>query len=702
MAWIESGSIDTQYITPLPEKRPSLTEGGDRSIVGRRHVPRNLLTKLVQKSMFSVVGIGVIAAAYPLVAGDVTFENVFLISAIFSMAAISLNFTLGYAGEYALGQAGPFAAAGYVSAVLTTNDGWNFWLSLLTATAAGGLVGLIAGVPGLRLGSWYLALTSLLVAIVIPEIAADLPFAGGTTGLGGVPVPSIFGYRFDLTDTYIFALASLACLLVLMRNLVKSIWGRCFALLKQSDLGVQSVGVSVYRTKLIVYFIGSIVAGYAGAIYPHIDGYVSPDLYPLSLSVLFVGAVVLGGEGVLYGPMIGVTIFEIVPQLSSGFASYSLIVYGGVLIVVAAAIPMGIVPWLRAKLDSYAGTTTMVDAPVLNAGGQDSTDFKATVEREGRLRRVIRFARSRQEVQAQAALNGKPARLIVNDSDKPVSAVSHPLLLGNVLAVKSDPNGENGQAAVALCTVDVRKSFAGNVALDGVSISVESGTISAIVGPNGSGKTTLLNIICGYYKLDKGEVWLGGRRIDGLRPYAIAREGIARTFQVPCIPDDESTEEIVMSGMFSKRRALLVESVVHSRRARDEERRFRSESRRLVEYVGAAPWIRKRGSELPLGTQRIVEIARGLATGAPVLLLDEPAAGLIGEEVDELGTVLRDVRAKGLTVVLVEHNVNFVMEISDTVNVLDQGRLIATGEPEVVRRSPEVIECYLGKRDVKV
>jgi branched-chain amino acid transport system ATP-binding protein len=240
------------------------------------------------------------------------------------------------------------------------------------------------------------------------------------------------------------------------------------------------------------------------------------------------------------------------------------------------------------------------------------------------------------------------------------------------------------------------KTFGGLRAVGGVSFRVATGTIKAIIGPNGAGKTTLLNLITRVYRPDAGEVWLDGRRIDRLAPHRIVRLGVARTFQNLRLFGEMTVLENVMVGRHCRTGAGPLRALARTPGERGEERAIAAAAWRLLEDVGLADRASEPAAALPFGRQRMLEIARALATGPRLLLLDEPAAGLNAGEAASLGEFIRRVRLAGVTIVLVEHHMELVMDISDEILVLEFGETLAEGRPEEIRAHPDVLRAYLG------
>ncbi len=593
----------------------------------------NLRRSLRRVPTFVVpMAVAVFVMFLPQLGLNATWERQVELIAMLALAVSGVNLIIGYAGEFALGQPAIYATGAYVAGYLGAHGTTDILVQIGISILAGLFIGVVTGIPGLRLGNWSLGMTSFFLVLLISDVVNVFPHqTGGPIGLAGIQPATFFGAILSPTGYYVMCVASLIVWLAFMRNLVTSRHGVALQVLRQSPVLASSLGISVFRAKLLTYALGAVPAAIAGALFANLDRYVASGTFGFTLAITILAASILGGSTSVYGAVIGAGILQIVSFESSSFQQDALVFYGGVLLI----------------------------AGVLLANGLSGVSRKAW-------RRYVLHR----------------SRVSRSGSDKVGEYELSPL------------------QGVGLSLSHVSKAFGGNQALRDVSIEVAPGKVTAIIGPNGSGKTTLLNVIGGHYRVDSGEMVLAGQHLEKRHSSRIASFGLARTFQTPMIPRGTSVRDVIAAGRFQPEPVSVITSVLRLPkywRVRGNDRRRADE---ILKIVGLTEMADEDAVSLPLGTRRLLEIARALVSDPGIVLLDESASGLDEDELVRLAVLIERIRDAGGTVILVEHNFQLVLSLADTICVLAQGSVIATGSPAEIGANPRVLSEYLGVKDL--
>jgi len=579
------------------------------------------------------VGLLAVCGLLPLISqGTYNFAR-YGVALAYVMAAVGLNLAIGFTGELVLGHAVVMAVGAYSAGMLSAHADFPFALAVLGGVAGGVLAGAIIMLPGLRVRGWYLALITMFAVLVLPRVVVLTEvWTGGEFGLTGIKHPAVLGYSLPDWVIYEVTLLSLALVSLLIANLVRSGWGYRLRAVRDIGVAAAAVGIRPGRVRFTVYLLASVPAALAGALQAFTDGFVNADSFGMSLTLLLLTGVMLGGAGTLWGPFVGMAPLIALSFWIGPFSVFNAIALGAGLLISAVAVPDGFVPLI--------------------------------------LRWFVRLTH-------RSAADLRPhVDLAVTRPDDP----------------STRPPRQFGPEI--LTARGITKSFGGVHALQGIDISVRRGELIGLIGPNGSGKSTFLNVLSGFLAPDAGTISFRGEDVTAWRVDELARAGIGRTFQVPQLIDQLTTIENIEIGLVGREKgglaAALLRLPVDLKRSR-LRREAALATFRAMRFVPES--LGRPVAELSLGFKRIVEIGRAAVSAPTILLLDEPAAGLNDSERQDLGDRLKEIAARGITILVVEHNVPFVLRVCDSLLLLENGQV--TCRADLKERLPANLEAYL-------
>jgi branched-chain amino acid transport system permease protein len=553
-----------------------------------------------------------------------------------ALVAMGLVLLTGVGGLTSFGQAAFCGFGAYTTAVLTTAYGISPWLTLPLSLLVSGIAAVLLGLVTVRLSGHYLPLGTIAWGLGLFYLFSKLEFLGRNDGISGIPPLSIGSFRMIDPGTIYYAIwfAVLLCALLTM-NLLDSRTGRAIRALRRGHIAAEAFGVHAPRAKLLVFIYAAVLAGLSGWLYAHFQRAANPTPFGAQAGIEYLFVAVVGGAGYVWGGVLGAAIVVILKEILQSYLPLLLHGEGQLETIVFGILLVALLQLAPAGVWPLLISWLMSWLPWEPA--RKPPDISLTL----------------------------PAR---------VRAAGAPSML--------------------LQVHNARKQFGGVIAVNDVSFDVQAREIVALIGPNGAGKSTTFNLITGVLTATSGTIAVLGKKIVNAPPQEVVKLGISRTFQhVKLVPDMTVLENVAI-GAHLRGRAGALSSMF--RLDRSDEARLLAEAARQIERVGLSDQIGQLAGSLSLGQQRIVEIARALCVDPMLLLLDEPAAGLRHLEKQRLAALLRQLRDGGMSVLLVEHDMGFVMDLADRVVVLDFGTKIAEGTPEAIKTNPEVIKAYLG------
>jgi branched-chain amino acid transport system permease protein len=592
----------------------------------------------MKRNQIAVAGVLLLAVLLPILPTPGYWINLLDYIGLYALVAIGLVLLTGVGGLTSFGQAAFVGLGAYTTAYLSTRHGISPWVGLLAGLVLTVISAYLIGLLTMRMSGHYLPLATIAWGISVYFLFGNMEFLGKYDGLNGIPAIELFGIELrDSRAMYYLIWGIVLLAIIAVTNLLNSRPGRAIRALKGGTVMAEAMGIHTARIKVAIFVMAAVLASISGWLYAHLQRSVNPSPFGLNYGIEYLFMAVVGGIGHIWGAVLGAGLLTILKDVLQDVLPRLLGTAGNFEIIVFGAL---MILLLQHAPDGIWPFVRMIfpGAPVARA--------PATA--------------------ARLAIRPKPAA------------------------------GET-----ILDVRMARKQFGGLVAVNDVSFSVKSGEIVGLIGPNGAGKSTTFNLVTGVLALTSGTVTYRGASIGGARSRDIVKRGIGRSFQhVQLLPSMTVLENVALGGHlrgdFPPHGGFLASIL---RLNKEEEAKLLHEAARQIERVGLKDYMYAEAGSLALGQQRIVEIARALCCDPALLLLDEPAAGLRYQEKQALALLLNQLKAGGMSILIVEHDMDFVMGLTDTLVVMEFGAKIAEGKPEAIQANPAVLEAYLGGID---
>ena len=560
--------------------------------------------------------------------------HVVTITFIHILLAVSLNFAMGFAGQLTLAHVAVYGFGAYATANFYIVLKFPYIISIFCGAIFASLIGVFLGFLSSRLKQFYFGIATLSFTMLSHWFFVH----GGdiTRGASGwfIPKPE-FGFISSNNGIYYLSLILAFFVLWFGSNTAAGPFGRRLGALADIENACGNLGIDTKKLKYEVFIISSFIAGLAGGLLMGILGFADPESFHFVNMIVQFLMVILGGLNSIFGGLIGAITLTGLWEWVREFEGLWEIVLGAILLLLMILAPYGIYGFL-----------------------------------------IKIFPQWREPRHAINTLNIStiiPEKINIIENNNKISASS-------------------------IVIENVSKNFGGVKALNKINLEIKEGEIHAIIGPNGSGKSTFVDVLSGAVLFDSGNIDIFGEKTKNLKSHDIAKLGVSRTFQNFRISSRLNVLENVLLGS-NIRQQHESGAIIRSNKFLNEEKILIEEALAALEFVGMIDFINSKGNELSGGQMRLVELARGIMSKPKIMLLDEPAAGLSLKHVETAAKVIKKLRDElGVTVILVEHVLRLVMDLSDKVTVLNSGKIIASGSPIEVKSMSLVKEAYLGKR----
>ncbi len=579
--------------------------------------------------------------------------RIYGMTGLYIMLSLGLNVVAGFAGLLDLAYVAFFGIGGYLFAFFSSSH-FNIHLPFLLVLPLSALItmgfGFGLGLTSLRLKGDYLAIVTLafsqIFRLLLLNLDQPINITGGVNGIFNFDPIRIFGFTIVSPVAYSHLIWFFAAIVTFGSFRIKrSRLGRGWEAIREDELAAETMGVNTTWMKLIAFAGGAFIAGAAGVLFASFQDSVFPNNFDFPQLIIVYCMVILGGLGNIVGVILGAIVLSILPEFLREYGAYRMMTYGLILILLMALRPQGLL-----------GGAEMFFKKRRRPDKDDTGVLKASTE--------LYFK------EQGAGFGTKRSQYVVGDR-------------------------------ILLEFKNVTKNFGGLIAVCDLSFTLREREILSLIGPNGAGKTTVFNLISGIYPPTTGDILFQGESISGLKPHQVVEMGIARTFQNLRLFNNMTVLDNVRVSQFCQTRSgplsILLHLPLHEREERETERIAKE---RLSLFGNRLTGYRYHQTALSLSyaNRRRLEIARAMATGAKLLLLDEPSAGMNPQETLEITQFIKTLRDfYGYTILVIEHKLNVVKNISDRVIVLDYGRKIAEGGYNEVASHQQVIEAYLGK-----